>query len=144
MAAEATVRQTLNVTYSKTSSGTTYTGQPKIDVSKTYTTDDITKVFTASATIASPATHDLTSCTDSFGTALTFSSLKGLFIRNMSASATLVVGGGSDAVLDTDQYTVGPESSIFVTTTFNVDANEKIITLTPSASLAYQLIAVGV
>ena len=143
--ATAQVNLSATVTYSNTDAlGVIYTGKPVVSYTKSLANSvDITKVYSAQNTSASPVVLDLTNCTDSFGATLTFATLKGLYIQNTSGTATLVVGGGSNSALGGDQYTVGPGQAIFVTTPWTIAGSSKNVVVTPGASLTYQLVAVG-
>ena len=144
MSASATIRQSAVITYSKTTGGAVYSGQPTISVSDTLTNSDISKVYSSSATISSATPIDFTSLTDVFGSALNFTgTLKGLYVYNTHATATLTVGGGSNPILSTDQITLAAGSAVILTSPVTVDGTHKVLTLTPSASCSYQIIAVG-
>jgi len=130
-------------TYSSVVAGTAFSGFPKLSQSQSLdSTTPVNKVFNQSATISSPTTLDVTALTDAYGAALSFGTVKQFVIQNTGAG-NLVVGGGSNPLFGTDQYTVKSGATLPITSSFTESGSAKNILLTPSASLSYTLIICG-
>ena len=142
--ASATVALQVSATYTKTTPLASASLSPKFTVSVNLSTTDISKMYQNSYSAqSSPVTLDLTSLTDDYGQSISFGSLKGAWIYNTDNTATLVVGGGTNPALGTDQYTITPGKLLPITSVFTVDGTHKNLVLTPSASMSFQLILVG-
>jgi hypothetical protein len=142
--ASATIFTKVAATYTKTNGIEFDTGISGFDSTLTLSTSNITKVWTNSYTAQSGAvTLDLAALTDTYGQSITFTSLKGLHVYNNHASATLVVGGGANPALGTDQYTVTAGKILPVSSVFTIDGTHKNLVLTPSASMSFQVILLG-
>ncbi len=122
-----------------------YQGVPSITFTKSLSTSDISKCYQLNATIATAQTYDVNSgLVDAFGTALVFATVKSVVIRNNDATASLVVGGGTNPLFVSDQYTIKAGQCLAITSSFTVNASTaKVITLTPSASLNFDLLLLG-
>lgn len=126
----------------KTTGLTSYSGTTK--VSQTLALTGLTKVYATDVSASSVQTYDLTSgLTDAYGTALVFTSLQGVVIQNTSATATITVGGGTNPVFGTDQYTVKAGATLPITSTFPVDSTHKVIRITPSAAATFSVAFLG-
>lgn len=142
MSASASIDFTISTTYTKqTALGVGYIPS-KLSDTISLSTSDVSKVYTASVTSGSATVIDLTSLTDGFGAALSFSTLKACVVENTGAGS-LVVGGGTNPVFGTDQYTVKSGAVLPVLSSFTVDGTHKTLTLTPSASTTFNLVLVG-
>ncbi len=141
----ANALQTINQNISK--SLTNGTGDNKSD-----------RVALISATAsASPDTYDLdggSDVVDEFGNGITFTKIRGLFIRNKSVTATekLIIGGDwfTTAVLNgtTPSLDLQPDSFLFLTSAvdgYTVTAGTgDVLSIDPSAdTIAYDLILIG-
>jgi hypothetical protein len=109
------------------------------------TSADVTKVYAANRSGGSPDvfTLDDGSLTDAYGNALTFAEAHAVVIKNTHASATLTVGGGTDPLFGSDQYTLKAGQLLPITSPFTVDGTHKQITITPSAAATYSVIVLG-
>lgn len=144
MAANAQIDINAAVQYTSSGPLATFTGTPRITTSTTLDSTAISKVYQAARSISSPDTLDLTSgLTDAYGQALVFAAVKCVTIYNTSATATITVGGGSNPVFGSDQYTIKAGACLPITSPFTVDGTHKVITVTPSASATYQIIIAG-
>jgi hypothetical protein len=142
--ASAQIDVNTRVTHSVTNDLGTYTGNPKISYTSALTSSNISKVFADERTVATNETLDVTSLTEAgYGSTLNYSSVKVLHIVNKSGSATLTVGGGSNAVCGSDQYTIGPGKCLYLDTAFAVSGSAKNLLLTASASLTYDILILG-
>jgi hypothetical protein len=123
----------------------TYTGNPSITKTISLSSSDITKVYSATRSVSSADTFDVTSgLTHAFGAALVYASVKGLVILNTHATASIVVGGGSNPLLGTDQYTVKAGQALYVPCVpVTVDGTHKVLTVTPSGAVTYSLLILG-
>lgn len=114
---------------------TTYLGNP----STTYTNafaSGVSKVYfaTLNTTMGYPSSLDLSngSLSDAFGTALTFTSLKAIYIYNKDSTNTITVFGGSTPVIaNTLDITAG--GNILLTSTFAVSGSTKLMQLDPGS-----------
>lgn len=118
------------------------TGSPTISQSLTLSSTDVTKNYSTAATISTPTTIDTSSVVDYFGTTLSFATVKGVVIQNTGAG-TLTVGGGSNALFGTDQFTIKSGYTLPLLSPITTSGSVKAILLTPSASLSYSIIIVG-
>lgn len=94
---------------------------------------------TLSITFSGGAESDLV---DPFGDPVNFAVVKALVVKNDSALATLVVGGGADALLaalPTIPASNGSQLGLAIT----VGSGVKNLLLTPSAELAFALLILG-
>ena len=149
--ASAQVKLSAAVTYLNTDTlGNSFGPSPTISVSFNLPSATITKMIESGGTISSPTTINFASVADVFGATLTFTKVLGIFVQNNSTTQTLTIGGGSQPVCGSDQYTIGPGTTstpnvFFQNSTFNVTSGSaQNLLLTPSGSLSYSLIAVGV
>ncbi|WP_161967142.1 hypothetical protein [Fimbriiglobus ruber] len=88
----------------------------------------------------------MTSLTDAYGNALVYTTVAALIVQIVSASGNLVVGGGSNPLLGSDQYTIkgtANSSMLPISWPFTVSGTAKVITLTPSTSLTFNIIVIG-
>lgn len=144
MAAEGIITVLANVTNTGTNGLGTYSGNPQISTVTSFSTSDISKVYTAAGTTAVNLNLDVTSgLTDAFGNALVFGTVKTFVLKNTHATATLTVGGGTNPLFGSDQYTVAAGACLPITTSFTVDSTHKVIRVVPSASCTYQLMILG-
>ena len=122
-----------------------YNGSPGIDSSLTFSTSDLSKVFADSRSISAADPLDVTSgLTDQYGTALVYATVKTVVIKNTHATATLTIGGGSDPLYGTDQYTLKAGQTLPITSSATVDGTHKVLTITPSvASTTYDILILG-
>lgn len=142
MAATATIEINCSSTYTKPTALGTGTISPRINYLTSLSSSDVTKVYFTSATISGVTTLDVTALTDIYGTALSYGTVKGVYIEN-SGAGNLVLGGGTNPLFGTDQYTVKTGAVLPIVSPFTVGGSNKVITLTPSASLTYSIIIVG-
>jgi hypothetical protein len=123
----------------------TYTGGPKIAYSSALANTDISKVFADERTIASPETLDCTSLTQAgYGSTVNMATVKVIQIYNKSSSATLTVGGSTNPVCSSDLFTIGPGKCLYLDTARTVDSTHKNLLMTPSASLTYDILILGI
>lgn len=123
----------------------TYTGTPGKQYSKTFASSDITKVFFASYTVTtSSTTIDLTSLTDAYGAAISFTTVKHLQILNNDATNSLLVGGGTNAVFSSLPSLVAG-GCYNLTTNLAVSGSTKNLALTAGAlSIGVDVLMVGI
>ncbi len=144
--AAATANIDINASVQCTFAGdlATFTGTPKITSSTNLSSSDISKVFQDIRAASAADPLDLTSgLVDPYGNALVFTAVKLVCIKNTSATATLTVGGGSNPVFGSDQYTIKAGVCLPILSSFTVDGTHKILTITPSAAATYQIIIAG-
>ena len=141
--ASGKIEITASFTYSSVIGGAAFAGYPKLSQSQSLdSTTPVNKVYNETGTISSPHTIDVSSLTDAYGAALAFGTVKQFVIQNTGAG-NLVVGGGSNPLFGTDQFTVKSGATLPITSSFTEGAGAKNILLTPSASLSYTLIICG-
>lgn len=124
-----------------TSFGTTYTGTPSLDFERSFNTTETTKSYSHRYSVTStPTVVDLTSLTDDYGTALSFSTVRHIHIRHTDTTNSLTVGGGTTPVfavlpvLTSYTASVGDNGScVSITTNITVDSTHKLLSLTASA-----------
>lgn len=112
---------------------------------KTFTTSDITKLYhaTRSLTGTTPETLDVTSgLTDGFNVALNFATIKGIFIVNKHATATLTLGGGANPLFNALPPIPGL-GHIELALTITTSGTVKNILATPSGTMTYDIVLVG-
>jgi hypothetical protein len=145
MTATAQIDVNTRVTHSGSNDLGTYVGSPKLSYSAALATTDISKVFADERTVSSPETLDCTALPEAgYGSTLNYATVKLIQIVNKSASATLTVGGGSNAVCGTDQFTIGPGKCLYIDTARTVGGSAKNLLVTPSASLTYDVLILGI
>jgi hypothetical protein len=122
-----------------------YTGNPGITKSVKLSASDVTKVYTVARSVSSPDTFDVTTgLTNAYGAALVYTSVKAVVVLNTHTTATITVGGGSNPLFGSDQYTVKPGQVLYVSAVpATVDGTHKVLTVTPSAAVTYQLLILG-
>jgi hypothetical protein len=125
----------------------TYTGSPGISGGTSFVSTQITTgIYQGTATITSPTTFvtNNASLKNAYGNTLTYTTIQSVVVSNLSASASLVVGGGSNPLFGSDSYTIKPGQVLVIPNVpITVSSTVNAITLTPSASLTYQIIIVG-
>lgn len=121
----------------------TYTGSLSKSASKSFSTSDITKLFSDSRTAATSETLDVTSgLTDGFGAALAFSTVKAVLIQNKSSTATLTVGGSSNPLFN-QLPVIQAGGFVAFSCSITTSGSVKNVLLTASASLDYDIVIVG-
>lgn len=138
--ATAQIKQSVAVGYTNTEGGVNYSGTPTITKNVSLTNQDIDKVYANAGTISAPLVIDLTAAVDPFGATLEFEAVKGIYVANNSENQDIFVDG---SLIGGDQYTVGFGSVLFQNTEWAVTPSTTQLTLTPTGSLAYQVIIVG-
>lgn len=130
----------------------TFTGSPTRDFERAFASTDVTKCYFNNYTVTTtPTTVDLTSLTDAFGQAVSFSTVKHVQIINNDTTRNLTAGGGTNALFAALPVLVGQAAStnsngscVNLTTNLTVDATHKIIQLVASAgSISVDLFLVG-
>jgi hypothetical protein len=112
----------------------TYRGTPELAFELNLTAIDVNKIFPASRTVTTSEILDMSSgCVDPMGTALAFVHLKTIAIQN-TGSGQLVIGGGSNPVLGSDQTTLGPGECWATTHGYNVDGTHKNLLVTGTST----------
>jgi hypothetical protein len=121
-----------------------YNGTPRITMSNGLTSAQAAKKWSASVTSAATTDYDVTSgLTDAYGTALVYATVNAVAVYN-SGSANLTVGGGSDPLFGTDQYTVKAGQCLVVPCVpVTVSGSVKNIHIVPAASTTWQVILLG-
>lgn len=144
MSANASINITVVASDTKAAALASYGGSPTISFTKTLSTSDISKCYQNNQTSASPITFDVNSgLTDAYGTALVYTSVKTIVVRNNAASASLVIGGGSNPLMGTDQVTLAAGQVLVLTSPITVDGTHKVLTITPSASASVDVLILG-
>lgn len=129
---------------SKTTTLARYTGGFSSSAESTLDASALTKVYMVSGSGAGPDTYDVNSgLTNAYGVALVYTTVKGIWIKNTHATATLVIGGGSNPLLGTDQYTLKAGNALAITSPFTVDGTHKVLKITQSATATYELVILG-
>lgn len=110
---------------------------------RSYTSSQVSKEFSDTRTLAASESLDLTALTNTgLNTSQNYGSVVIIFIENKSASQTLTVGGGTTPVLAT-AITIPVSGRIFLEGSRTVDATHKLLNLTASGSLTYDILLIG-
>lgn len=121
-----------------------YNGTPKITVSNALTSAQAAKRWSKSDTSAATHDYDVTSgLVDAYGVALVYATVNAVAIYN-SGSATITVGGASNSLFGSDQYTVKAGQCVVVPCVpITVSGSVKNIHIIPTASTTWQIIILG-
>lgn len=124
-----------------------YFGSPKIESSTTLSSSDSSKAWTDGRSISSADVLDVSdgSLVSAYGVALTFASVKAVVVQNTHASATLVIGGGTNPLFGaTESITVKAGQTVSIgAVPATVDATHEQITITPSAAATFNIAILG-
>lgn len=141
--ASSTVNISIATVYSKVMDLVSAVEAPTLNLSKTYSGSSITKLYQNSYSTSGTTTLDVTSLTDDYGQSISIGTLKGLFIKNTHATATLTVGGGTNPALGTDQYTISPDTLLPILSSWTISGSAKNIRILTSGTVTFQLILFG-
>lgn len=141
MAITGSFVQTLRLNESADVNGINYTGSPAVEFEAQAATVGYEVVWRKSATIASPESIDVTALTGAFGQAIDFAEVHAIIIKNNSTTATLTVGGDTNALIN--QTVLSTSGCMSLATSLTVDGTHKVIKLNPSASLTYEILIAG-
>lgn len=123
-----------------------YNGSPGIAGTITLASTQITTgVYQATGTISSGTSITVNngSIANAYNSPLTYTTVQAVVIAN-TGTAKIVVGGGSNPLFGSDQYTVQPGQILVIPNVpVTVSSSAKQLTLTPSASTTYQILIVG-
>ncbi|AWM39782.1 hypothetical protein GobsT_18560 [Gemmata obscuriglobus] len=144
MANTAQIDITVSVQDNKTVGLGIYNGNPKIVASLGLSSAQAAKRFTKQVTTGSGTSYDVTTgLTDAFGTALTFATVNAVAIYNTGA-ASLTVGGGSNPLFGSDQYTVKAGQCLVIPNVpITVSGSVKTVHIVPAASTTWQIAILG-
>ena len=143
--ATATIELSAQVQDNKALDLGTYIGNPQIAKTITLSSSDITKVFGDSRASAVAVPLDVTSgLVDAFGLSLVYTTVKAVVVLNTHATASITVGGGSNPLFGSDQYTVPSGQVLYVPNVpITVSGTVKVLTITPAASATYNVLILG-
>jgi hypothetical protein len=147
--ANATIEISSQIQYSSSSplgSVGSYSGTFRVSETATYSSATVSKYWANSYTGSSTQTIDVTSITDAFGNALSFATVQVIVIQITSSSGNVVVGGGSNPLLGSDQWTVigtANGTTWAVPQPYTVSGTVKVLKFIPSTSLTFNIQIVG-
>lgn len=129
----ASVVSSINALYQSSAPfSTTLGGTVARAFNKSYATSAITKLYFQNYASGSPTSIDLTSLTDAYGVAISFTTVKHLLICNNDGTNAVTVGGGTNGLFSALPSLIGG-GAYNLTTNFTVDGTHKIILITPAA-----------
>lgn len=122
-----------------------YNGAPQISTSGTLSATDISNVYDTASTVGGGGTTtiDVTALTNTYGESFAFTNVKSFHISNTDTTNSIVIGGGSNPLFISDQYTVAPGKDLVFNTVWPVSSGKKNIRLTATAGTKFSILLLG-
>lgn len=138
----ANITTRINATHNNALDLVTYSGGHSHLYERALTTANVDLIWSDQRTIAGTEVLDvLTDLTDAYGVAMVFGAVRTVLIYNSHSTATLFVGGGSNALFNEIPITGG--GHVVLSTNLTTSTIVRNIRVTAVTSVTYDIILIG-